>query len=179
MGTKNPNRALHCDGFTILELKRRDGSLLYCVIDTADYELVRGHRWSVHVKKNTNYAETRVSGKKIRLHQLLLPDVSQVDHEDGNGLNNRRLNIRPASDGQNCANRKKASSTTSSFKGVNWRKDAQKWRAEIRVNGVNFNLGCFINEEDAARAYNAAAVQRFGEFAKLNDVQPAQLKKAA
>ena len=179
MGTKNPNDVVFfSDGTAVLTLERRDGSTFPCVIDAADYELVRSHRWSVHVKRNTYYAETRIGGDKVRLHQLLSPPV-EVDHIDGNGLNNRRTNLRPATDTQNSANRKKTTGKTSTFKGVNWQNHAQKWRAEIRVGGKNFHLGYFLNEEDAAKAYNVAATEHFGEFAKLNDVQPKNLQVAA
>jgi hypothetical protein len=174
-----PNDFIHNpDRTTSIFLERRDGTRLICAVSSADFNLVRSYRWSVHVKRHTNYAETRTGGAKVRLHQLLSPSV-EVDHIDGNGLNNQRTNLRPVTEAQNSANRKKTGGRTSTFKGVNWQKHAQKWRAEIRVGGKNFHLGYFVNEQDAAKAYNAAALQHYGEFAKLNDICSLEIGKAA
>ena len=160
MPANNPNKAVHLsDGVTVIYIERK-GRVLPCLIDTADYELVRSHRW---------YA---LKGR------LLPPDAKQVDHEDGNGINNQRHNLRPATTSQNAANRRRVASVRK-YRGVHWREDRRKFRAIIKVNGKNLQVGYFTNEEDAARAYNAAAVQHFGEFAKLNDVRPAQIWKAA
>lgn len=161
-----PNKYAHrADGTVLMMLERRNGLVLSCVIDAVDWESVRQHRWSVHVKTNTFYAETRIEGKKIRLHQFLLPNIRLVDHIDGNGLNNRRVNLRSATDSDNSANRRK-SAGTSFFRGV--RQCAGKWRAEICARGVKYDLGYFTDEETAARAYDAAAIRYFGSFAKVN-----------
>jgi hypothetical protein len=166
--TSRPNKfARLADGAVVMMLERRNGVVLPCVIDACDWDRVRQYRWSVHVKPNTYYAETRSAGKKIRLHQFLFPS-DLVDHFDGNGLNNRRNNLRPANDGQNSANRRKVSGTSSAFRGVSWKQHAKTWRAEICAKGVKYNLGYFENEEDAAHAYDAAAIKHFGEFAKTN-----------
>jgi hypothetical protein len=92
----------------------------------------------------------------------------KVDHIDGDGLNNTYENLRVASHAQNIQNCKKQFNSTSQFKGVSWRKDEQLWVARIQVNGKSIFLHYHKTEEGAARAYDKAALQHFGEFAKLN-----------
>ena len=92
----------------------------------------------------------------------------QVDHHDGDGLNNQWDNLRPCSQTQNNGNRKKLPGCTSRFKGVSWFPRTKKWVVFITCNGIRKNLGYFDKEEDAAIAYDIAALVRFGEFAKVN-----------
>jgi len=105
------------------------------------------------------------------MHRFLLGsacDGFEVDHWDGNGLNNRRLNIRVASRRQNIQNLVHTRKHSSRFKGVTWDKENRKWRVTIQVDGVPLRLGRFENEEESAAAYDAAARKHFGEFAHLN-----------
>ncbi len=183
-----PNKVTHFgDGVSVLSLERRDGTSILCRIDTVDYPLIAGHRW--HAQKNGSgnfYAVTTVvnpTGKPrqsaILMHCLLLPDASVVDHEDRNGMNNRRSNLRTATYSLNMANsRKPKIGITSRFKGVS-RHRTGKFRAGIGVNHKRHYLGLFVSEEEAALAYNAAALHYFGEFARLNDVYMTELRKAA
>lgn len=89
-----------------------------------------------------------------------------TDHKDHNGLNNQRSNLRIATHGQNMAN--KSPSGKSKYMGVSWNKNDKKWRSQIRKNRVTIYLGSYINEIDAAIAYNNKAVEVHGEFANLN-----------
>jgi len=95
-----------------------------------------------------------------------------VDHRNGNGLDNRRANLRPATKSQNGANRLIAASNKSGFKGVDLKKG--RWRAQIKVVGSKIHLGYFDLAEEAARAYDMAAIEAFGEFATLNFPSPGQ-----
>ena len=149
-------------------------------VDDGDYDLVMGSRWNVLERIHPNgtasgpYAVTGVScgaGRRrlLLMHRLILPGVPQIDHEDGDGLNNQRSNLRPATYPQNHANERKTLTyggkpTTSRFKGVAWNKGAGKWQARIRGG----YLGIFVHEVDAALAYDAAAREMFGPFARLN-----------
>lgn len=90
-----------------------------------------------------------------------------VDHINGNGLDNRKVNLRLSSRAQNLANTR-GQSGTSPFKGVSYCKKTGRWKAQITVKGVNRNLGRFLTQEEAAVAYNVAAVEAWGEFAFQN-----------
>ena len=104
------------------------------------------------------------------LHRLILglkPGDPNVDHKDGNGLNNLRNNLRLATQSQNCMNRQKTWGI-SKYKGVSWDKDVNKWRSHIAKNGSQICLGRYISEIEAAEAYDKKAIELFGEFARLN-----------
>jgi predicted Zn-ribbon and HTH transcriptional regulator len=104
------------------------------------------------------------------MHQLIAGSRN-VDHVDGNGLNNRRSNLRPATKSQNGANARKNPGKTSRYKGVFWDRERSAWQAKIMVNRKALSLGRFASEEDAALAYDLAAREAFGEFA-LTNFQP-------
>jgi len=89
-----------------------------------------------------------------------------IDHANGNGLDNRIANLRPATKQLNSANRGLPANNTSGYKGVVWFKRKQKWMARIKVNGKGIHLGYFTDKEEAALAYIKAAEQHFGDFAR-------------
>jgi hypothetical protein len=139
------------------------------IVDSSDYPLVKQYKWSL---LNNGYVFTRVNGKAIGLSSFILGVCATkqmvVDHMDGDTLNNRRSNLRQCSTQQNIQNQTIRSDNSSGFKGVFWDKGLKKWRARIKVNYVGKHLGCFSKKEDAAIAYNNAAVENFGEYARLN-----------
>ncbi len=91
-----------------------------------------------------------------------------VDHIDGNRANSHYENLRYATHSENNRNMNKHSDGSGIYKGVSWDKRAAKWKAQIKWLGKQRFLGCFTSEREAAEAYNAAAAEHFGEFAKLN-----------
>lgn len=95
---------------------------------------------------------------------------SEIDHVNGNGLDNRRVNLRFASRSENCSNCRPSRNNRSGYKGVHWHKGAKKWRSQIKTNGKRIHLGYFENKNDAARAYNEAAIRLHGSFARLNTI---------
>lgn len=146
------------------------------LVDDQDYALVAVHRWSIMEEIRAGrpygpYARTYVTlpgGRQvtIRMHNLIL-DCAGVDHINQNGIDNRRANLRPATKSQNAANQRPVKGKTSQFKGVCWYR-ATKWQAYITVSGNRRHLGYFDAEEDAARAYDTAALAAWGDYACLN-----------
>lgn len=150
---------------------------LFVEIDDDDWKKVSRYRWVASKAWHNNwYARVCVdsdhtkSGKTtILMHRLIL-DFPRgfVDHRDGNGLNNRRANLRQANPRQNAHNQRKGIRGLSQYKGVSWDSRCRRWMASIRVNGRTEFLGRFLCEAGAARAYDEAAYRNFGEFARLN-----------
>ncbi len=115
--------------------------------------------------------------KRDYVHRLVArafldnPDnLKEVDHKDHNKRNNNIDNLRWCSRSGNNINREKKVGTSSSFKGVTWHKQRQKWKAAITIQGRSKHLGLFVSEVQAAIAYNNAAIQHFAEFACLNTI---------
>lgn len=140
-------------------------------VDEADIPVLVRHRWY----RNANgYAYTLVKrGRRevgVLMHRLILraPTGVQVDHRDGNRLNNTRANLRLCNQSENSSNARKAAARSSRFKGVTCRRDRKGWRAEIMARGQRRRLGVFHTEEAAALAYDAAARELHGTFARLN-----------
>ena len=96
------------------------------------------------------------------------PAGMQIDHINGNGLDNRKVNLRLCNSSQNQRNARKRKSGTSRFKGVDWHKESKKWRARICVNRKRIHIGRYKSEFEAAQAYDKKAIELFGEFASLN-----------
>jgi len=108
----------------------------------------------------------------ILMHRFVLdaPTGKEVDHRNHNTLDNQRENLRICTRSQNMGNVRKQTDRSSRFKGVSWYKRYQKWHVSICKDYNQQSLGYFTDEENAARAYNKAALEHFGEFAYLNEV---------
>lgn len=147
------------------------------LVDDEDFEMLSEWTWCLTGSGAyvVRYAgNSRQPGRRvIRMHRqilgLTIGDGVEVDHINGDGLDNRRRNLRPCSHAENLANMKQhVCAESSQFKGVLWRTDRSKWSAKIAPNGRAIALGCFDSEMDAAGAYDRAALEHFGEFARLN-----------
>ncbi len=153
-----------------MELPLRNGQVAQ--VDVEDFDRVKNFPWTVDTE---GYVVAWIShDQKLLLHRVVLgADEDQfLDHRFHDKLDNRKSQLRVATKQQNARNRLKVSATTSSrFKGVCWFKPSGRWQARIKIDRVKrLCLGYFEHEEDAARAYNAAAKLHFGEFALLNEV---------
>jgi hypothetical protein len=140
------------------------------LIDDADQDLVCSYKWYAHSHKNhfSFYAATRPirQGPILFMHCLL--GGKGWDHVNGNGLDNRRFNLRPATVSQNNSNRPAARGSSSKYLGVSVDRTRCQWRAQISVDTHGISLGRFDTEQSAALAYDQAARQYHGEFAWLN-----------
>ena len=141
----------------------------FSLVDDEDFAWLSKFKWHF----NEGYARTHdfVPGMTHYLHELvtLFKLKDQVDHIDANRLNNQKSNLRAATQQQNNANALKWRRTCSSrYKGVCWAKTKNKWEVKITVNYKTIHLGRYFDEEEAARTYDQAAKEHFGEFARLN-----------
>jgi hypothetical protein len=136
------------------------------LVDREDLPIALSQGWSLceNTHGHTAYAQGSYA---IKLHRLILPGCHEVDHINGNGLDNRRCNLRPAL-GRNQSNVNRRRDNTSGYKGVHIDKRWGHFVARIQVNGVRKSLGCYADPKQAAHAYDEAAKKFFGEFARLN-----------
>lgn len=141
----------------IIQLNEED----FTRVDDEDFEYLSNWNWFY----SSGYAATR-AGEKIHRKIMQCPVGKQVDHINGDKLDNRKQNLRIVTASQNCKNRSKIANTTSKFKGVS--RKGEKWRSYIKINKKQKSLGVFNTEIEAALAYDVAAIIEHGEFAKLN-----------
>lgn len=143
------------------------------VVSDVDFERLLRFTWHFN-KLGYAVGERFENGKRIRvrMHREVMnaPDGVDVDHINGDKLDNRRENLRLCNKSQNMSNRGKQLNNTTGFKGVFTSQRSPKFRAQIRVNRQSIHLGLFADPKDAAIAYNVAAVKYFGKFASLNEV---------
>jgi hypothetical protein len=146
------------------------------IVDDEDYHLVAAFKWYAEKDNRTFYARTGIYSSrgqpfaKVAMHRLIIgADPRQkVDHWDGDGLNNRRDNLRVASTSQNGANQRISMNNTTGFKGVSFSKREGRYQAALEYGGKLIWCGYHDTAAGAARAYDTAAIKYFGEFARLN-----------
>lgn len=140
----------------------------FAIVDDSDYLAIGQMRWHY----TGRYAARRIEGKIIMMHRYLLggESLKDVDHVNGDALDNRRKNIRFATPQENAWNSKAHKDSSSKFKGVSWDKVRKKWVAMLYLNKRLRNLGRFETQCQAASRYNDVAAVEFGNFARLNKI---------
>lgn len=141
----------------------------FVLVDDSDYDFLNKWRWFAHKAGNKYYASRTVKGKTIKMHRILTGALKseEVDHIDGNSLNNQRKNLRICTRSQNLFNKTKQKNNTSGFKGVSWCERDKVWRAQIDANKIVHRLGDFLTKEEAYEAYCKACIKYHGEFNNL------------
>lgn len=146
------------------------------LVDDDVFEYLNQWKWHYQKVEKTGYA-IRSEGPKhhqrfILMHRVIMntPSDQEVDHADHEGCNNQRYNMRNCTHASNMQNRTKQIGNTSGYKGVYFYKRDKKWVASISLNDNIVYLGRFTTPEDAARAYDKAALEHYGEFALLNGI---------
>jgi hypothetical protein len=145
---------------------------LEAIIDAEDVPVIAPYNWCAMRQPTGLYAlrgvGPRGSTRHVRMHRAIMGDDCEViDHINGNGLDNRKCNLRPATKALNNRNMKKRSDNKSGVKGVCWHSAAKKWAACISVDRKSRYLGLFAKIEDAASAYAKASAEMHGEFGRV------------
>lgn len=143
-----------------IPLYRRKGIAGYALVDEADYPLVVGRRWHLATNGYPSSSLRLPDGRKTvaRMHRVLLglahgDRTVEIDHRNGNKLDNRRVNLRPVSHPGNMANRSRLNSNnTSGYRGVVYDKARRKWKAQVKLHGRNRVIGRFASPEAANEA---------------------------
>ena len=143
----------------------------FAIVDSEDFAELSKHKWYAYKDYNVWYALTAINFSTVSMHRIILNAKKGqfIDHANGNGLDNRKENLRFCTPRQNSQNARKCKTPkTSKYKGVWWRKDRNRWVAEIMLNNKSYHLGCFTDEIECAKSYDRKALELFGEFARTN-----------
>jgi len=147
------------------------------LVDDEDFEFLNKWKWHAQKIGNTFYAARgqRIKGSKKQitfyLHRVIMNVTNKntlIDHKDRNGLNCQKINLRQCNRSENGKNRQSRKSSTSKYLGVYYCNTYNRYTAEIVVMGKKKFLGRYVNETDAAKAYDEAAKKIHGKFANLN-----------
>ena len=145
----------------------------FALVDDEDYEWLNQWKWFYH---NQGYAvrnqwnPVTKKSTKISMHrEIMKPSKGMIVHHiNHNGLDNQRCNLRVCTAAWHNQNSRPSKHNSSKYKGVSWDKRRKKWKAYITHKGKRINLGCYIDEEDAARAYDKKAIELYGKNARTN-----------
>lgn len=152
---------------------------MVALIDEEDFDRVNQYKWHLSkTHKNKSYCEYQIydgKGNRVRryMHRFILNIVDksiEIDHIDGNGLNNQKQNLRESNRNENMSNRTvNNKNNTSGYRGVYWHKAGNKWMASLQHKGKYVYLGLYEDKDEAAHAFDKKARELFGEFCgKLN-----------
>lgn len=146
------------------------GETKFAVVDDEDYDFLMQWTWYANELREGKFYVRRSSTMEYMHREVMkAPKGMQVDHINGNPLDNQKANLRLCNNAQNNANKKKYPGRNN-YKGTYLHKASKRWHAKIKVNNKDVHLGCFGDEIEAAKAYNEAAIKYRGEFAYINEI---------
>jgi len=153
-----------------VKLKNSDS---FAKVGADDFEQVCQYQWNLNRGYATKTVYSRGKLETLRMHRLVMKAAKgiEIDHINGDKLDNRKSNLRVVSRHQNSRNRSGWSNSSSKYKGVIWNEASNKWQARIYADGKSRHLGYFSDEKEAAHNYNRAAEYYHGEFAKKNHIE--------
>jgi len=144
------------------------------IVDEEDFEELNKYKWHARIQTYTGAfrAKRRENKKEIDMAREIMncPPGLEVDHINGDLLDNRKCNLRICTHGENMRNRRLQRNNTSGYRGVHYFKRDGRYVAYIYLNGRKIHIGSYKTDIDAAMAYNAHARDLHGEFARLNDI---------
>lgn len=156
--------------FTMKQIPLTKGQ--FAIVDDSEFNSLSKFRWHASGKKDNYYA---ARSDKSLMHRIIM-NISEtkviVDHKNGNTLDNRKENLRVCNKAQNSMNKVLGKNNSCGWKGVSRLRKHGRWSASIALDKKKYHLGSFDTPEDAARAYNEAAIKLHGDFANLNQIQP-------
>lgn len=155
----------------ILKIKSKTYGCFHVLIDREDFEKINRYSWSINTpKRGRLYVR---SSHHVLLHRFIMdaPAGKEVDHINGNLLDNRKKNLRVCERCDNVKNRSVNKNSSSGLRGVYWDAESGKWAAAISFNKKRIKIGRYATKVQAARAYNEAAKKYHGEFARLNEIK--------
>jgi hypothetical protein len=138
------------------------------MVDDEDFNYLDALNWQVD-NQNVVSTHTKINGERL-IHRIILkpPKGVEIDHIDGNRLNNQKSNLRFATSSQNKINRGARKDNKSGYKGVSWHKQRKCWTVRLTINGKYKHLGLYKDIKKAAQVYNQNALKHYGEYAWLN-----------
>jgi hypothetical protein len=142
------------------------------LVDAEDFERINSYSWFFE----RGYARRRFQRSGVQhcmhMHREIVkaPEGFEVDHINGDTLDNRKANLRIVTHRRNMHNMAAHSDSSSKYRGVYWNKQKGKWTVQICLDGKRQHIGHFVIEADAARAYNSEAIRLFGQYARLNQI---------
>lgn len=161
-------------GYTFRRIKLTRGK--NAIVDVEDFERLNQYKWHCTHYGYAKRAVPNRTGKGRRqvavyMHKMVCPapDGMIVDHINRNSLDNRKVNLRAATQRQNVWNRKfNRKRGKSRYNGIRWDKNREKWQVRLTINGRRESFGYYADEIEAAKAYDRVAKKYRGEYAFLN-----------
>lgn len=165
----DPNEIVEYEDYAEIILYDKNGNeKARTLIDLEDIDKVKNHRWGL--TDRNKYAETR-SPERVKLHRFIMdpPDDMVIDHINGDGLDNRKSNLRICTQAENTRNHSALSNNTSGCTGVSYSKHNNKWHAYITHDNNRLTIGYYNTKEEAAEARKQAEIELFGEYRRDED----------